>query len=149
MRILLDAMCGGLRSYLRMCGHDAAYALDRGVEDDEAVIGWADEEGRTLVTRNRRLAARAEAAASGSVLLTEREVTDQLRELADAGVSLELADPPSRCGRCNGGLERVDPDRTPGYVPDDETDVWQCVDCGQCFWKGSHWEDVRDRLDRL
>ena len=36
-RLLLDAMLGKLATYLRMCGHDAAYALDRGVEADDAV----------------------------------------------------------------------------------------------------------------
>ncbi len=145
--LLLDAMLGKLATYLRMCGYDAAYALDRGVEDDDAVFGLAVDEARRLVTRDRELAARA----PGDVVLRSRGVTDQLRELADAGFELELADPPRRCSRCNGRLELVDPDAdAPAYAPDpaDEA-VWRCVECGQHFWKGSHWDDVRERLAGL
>jgi len=156
-RILLDAMCGGLRGFLRMCGHDAAYALERGVEADEGVLAVAAAEDRTVVTRDERLAARADDA----ILLTEHEPVDQLVELAAAGVDLTLDAEPSRCGRCNGRLERVaegDADAgvgaRPEYVPDEVGDLWCCRDCGQYFWKGSHWErvertlaDVRERAE--
>lgn len=147
MKLLLDVMCGGLRPYLRMCGHDAAYALDVDVESDDGVCALARAEGRTVVTRDERLAARVE----DSILLTERDVVDQLRELRAAGVSLELSDVPTRCGRCNGLLDRVEPDdETPAYAPDPGgTPVWRCRDCGQCFWKGSHWDRVSGTLRSL
>jgi len=146
MRILLDTMCGGLRSYLRMCGHDAAYALDRDVEDDDRLLSWADEEDRTLVTRDRHLAGRADR----SILLESKPVEDQLRELLAAGVELTLADPRARCGRCNGPLERVEDWPTPDYAPDPgEVEVWRCTGCGQHFWRGSHWDDVRETLAGL
>jgi hypothetical protein len=53
-----------------------------------------------------------------------------------------------RCGRCNGPVETVGADEAvPGYAPDPaETPCHRCRDCGQVFWKGSHWEDVRRRL---
>ncbi len=143
MRLLVDAMCGGLRSYLRMCGHDTVYALDRGVEDDDRVLALAREEDRTLVTRDRELGRRAPAA----VVLDSRDVEAQLRELRAAGVALALEREPTRCGRCNGRLERDAGD--PEYVPDDADPVWRCVDCDQRFWKGSHWADVRETLAEL
>lgn len=34
-RFLLDAMLGTLTTYLRMCGYDAAYALDHEIEADD------------------------------------------------------------------------------------------------------------------
>lgn len=141
---LLDVMLGKLASYLRMCGYDAAYALDRGVEADEEVLDLARAEGRTLLTRDVELAGRA----GRSLLLTEREPVDQLRELATAGVALDLDERPSRCGRCNGPVERVPDDAsTPTYAPDTaETPQWRCTDCGQVFWRGSHWDRVRETL---
>ncbi|WP_435195759.1 Mut7-C RNAse domain-containing protein [Natronomonas sp. EA1] len=147
MSFLLDAMCGKLAVYLRMCGYDAAYALDRGIEDDDRLLAWARGEGRTLVTRDRQLAARAEDA----ILLTEREVDGQLAELQAAGIQLVLADEPGRCGACNGPVERVAPeDRTPDYAPSpEETAVWRCTDCGQHFWKGSHWDRVRNVVESV
>jgi len=147
MRLLLDAMCGGIRAHLRMCDHDAAYAPDRDVEDDDRLLAVARGEDRTLVTRDRELARRA----PDSICIESHDVTEQLRELAAAGVSLDLADRPTRCGRCNGPVEAVAPcETTPEYAPDpDETDVWRCRDCGGRFWRGSHWDDVRETLDEL
>jgi|AntRauTorcE11898_2_1112593.scaffolds.fasta_scaffold00005_66 uncharacterized protein with PIN domain len=168
-RVLLDAMCGKLATYLRMCGYDAAYALDRGVEADDRILSIADAEDRILITRDRRLAARADDA----LCLTERDVLDQFREVAAAGFPVELASEPTRCGACNGPVERVDPagtdigpDDRPEYVPDDvgaspagdasggdpDADprpAWRCRDCGRWFWKGGHWESVAARLDDL
>jgi hypothetical protein len=144
MRFLLDAMLGKLATYLRMCGHDAAYALDRGVEADDDVRDLARREDRTLLTRDAALADRTE----GAVLLASRAIDDQLDELRAAGVSLSLPATPTRCGRCNGRLEPIAGDAaTPPAVPDPgTTDVRCCVECGQHFWKGSHWDDVRRRL---
>lgn len=146
-RFLLDVMLGKLAVYLRMCGYDTAYALDRGLEDDDDLAAAAAGDDRWLVTRDRSLAARVD----GALLVSSREVAGQLAELAAAGVDLSLSERPVRCGRCNGSLTRVSDDAgVPEYAPDPrETAVWRCRDCGQHFWQGSHWDDVRDRLDGL
>nr|WP_276239429.1 Mut7-C RNAse domain-containing protein [Halobaculum sp. DT55] len=138
-------MLGTLASYLRMCGYDTVYALDRGVEDDDALRGLAASDARRLITRDRALAA----STPGAIRLDARDVVDQLGELRDAGVRLRLADRPSRCGSCNGLVERVDDDAPrPDYAPD-EGAVWRCRECGQHFWRGSHWDDVADTLASL
>ena len=144
--LLLDAMLGKLARYLRMCGYDAAYVLDRGIEEDAAVLALAGAEGRRIVTRDASLAARADDA----VLLESREIEDQLRELRAAGFDLALTEP-ERCGRCNGRLEQLPDDAPrPSEAPDPGgLSVWRCPDCGQHFWRGSHWEDVRERLARI
>ena len=139
-RFLLDVMLGKLATYLRMCGYDAAYALDRDVEDDDRIREIAEAEDRTVLTRDEQLAART----PNSWLLTERDVTEQLTELAQKGLELSLAVPPTRCGNCNGLLEAVD-EEPPEYVPSD-ADCVRCRDCGQWFWKGSHWDAVRRTL---
>lgn len=146
-RLLLDVMLGGLRSYLRMCNYDTVYALDEDIEADDALIAYADEHDRTLVTRDQQLANQYDTA----ILVTGREVPNQLAELDAAGLSLLLADEPQYCGRCNGILETVCSDSTvPEYVPErDEQTLWCCTDCGQYFWKGSHWESVKETLEQL
>jgi len=145
--LVLDAMLGKLATYLRMCGYDTAYALDRDAEADEDLLALAETEGRRLVTRDEDLARTVEDA----VLLTERAVEDQLRELLAAGFELELSEEPVRCGTCNAPVERVDrTEPTPEYAPDPaEIDMWRCRDCGQHFWKGSHWADVADQIREL
>jgi uncharacterized protein with PIN domain len=145
-RLFLEVMLGKLAVYLRLCGYDAAYAGDRGVGADDRLLAVAAEEDRLLLTRDVQLADRADR----SSLLTEREVGAQLEELRDAGLDLEPAAEPTRCGRCNGRLDPVaGEESTAGYAPDPaETDCWRCRDCGQVFWRGSHWERMRAALDR-
>ncbi|MFB6117137.1 Mut7-C RNAse domain-containing protein [Halosegnis sp.] len=145
---LVDVMCGTLATYLRFCGYDAAYALDRGLEADDALLAAARAEDRRLLTRDADLAADA---GDRGFLLTAREPTAQLEELATAGLDLTLADQPSRCGVCNGELVRVPADAdVPEYSRDPaETTVWRCRACGQHFWKGSHWQRVQETLSGL
>jgi len=102
-RFLVDATCGTLATYLRMCGYDAAYALDRGVEHDDARLELARAEDRQILTRDAHLTTRA----GSAIELTGRDVRDQLGSLADAGVRLELPDEPRRCSACNGELEAL------------------------------------------
>lgn len=139
-------MLGSLAPMLRMCGHDAAYCLDRGIEADDAVRDLAAREDRVLVTRDRELAERA----TESILLESKDVDDQLRELDDEGVDLTPT-PGERCGACNGELHEVggEGNELPEYVPGDASPVWQCEDCEQFFWKGSHWDGVEARLAAL
>lgn len=145
MKFMVDSMLGKLARYLRMCGYDAAYAPDRGVDHDDAILALTSRENRTLLTRDRALAARADDA----ILIKPMDITDQLRALESAGIPLSLTEP-TRCGRCNAVLERVTDGPTPGYAPEvAETLVWRCSDCGQYFWRGSHWADVQERLQSL
>lgn len=147
MRLLVDVMCGRLVPYLRMCGHDTLYAGDRDLEADDDLLAVAAADGRTVVTRDVELAGRAD----GAILLDARDLESQLAALAGAGVPLSLADEPRFCGACNGPLARVDrTEPTPAYAPDPaETPVWRCRDCGQCFWRGSHWDRVRETLAQI
>jgi len=144
VKLLTDVMLGTLTTYLRFVGHDTVYALDEEIEADDAVLDRAREGDRTLLTRDRDLAARA----PDSVLLTGHEIEDQLAELAEAGFDLDLPPEPTRCGVCNGPLERVGAhEPAPEYAPEPGGGpVWRCRDCGQHFWRGSHWSDVRQRL---
>ncbi|NIB98734.1 Mut7-C RNAse domain-containing protein [Halobacterium sp. R2-5] len=142
MKLLVDAMLGSLARVLRMCGHDAAYCLDRGIEADDEILDLAAREDRVVVTRDRQLADRA----PERLLVESKDVDEQLEELGAAGVDLSPA-PGERCGACNGELRDVDSERDlPEYVPEDASPVWRCGDCGQYFWTGSHWADVEARL---
>jgi len=142
VRLLADAMLGSLATVCRMCGHDTAYCLDRGVEADDDVLALAEREDRVLLTRDRQLAARA----TESVLVESKDVDEQVRELAAAGVDLSLS-AGERCGSCNGELRELgDGEERDEYVPGDVGSVWECRDCGQQFYRGSHWRDVENRL---
>lgn len=137
-------MLGRLVTYLRMCGYDAVYGPEEGIETDAALREFARREHRTLLTRDRELAARAR----DTVLLESRDIEGQLAELRAAEFELELPESPQRCSNCNATVESVpSTEPTPEYAPDTaEFDIWRCERCGQYFWKGSHWDDVARRL---
>lgn len=141
-RVLLDVMLGKLATYLRMCRYDAVYAQEEGIEADDAIRALADEENRTLLTRDRELAARTE----GAILLEGRDVEKQLAELADVGFDLSIPETPTRCSVCNGSVEVASLESPPDYVAGGYDEYWQCRDCGQYFRKGSHWERVEQIL---
>lgn len=147
MKLLVDAMCGDLVPYLRLCNHDTVFALDRDIETDRRLLAVASAEDRTIITRDRDLARQARDA----VFLERADTDAQLRGLLAAGVDLSPATTPQYCGQCNGPLVAVPADRsTPDYAPSPaERDCWRCQDCGQYFWKGSHWERMTDRLAGL
>ena len=144
--LLLDAMLGKLATYLRMCGYDTAYALDRGIEEDSKLRELATAEGRTLLTRDTGLARQTD----GAVLLRGRAIERQLSELITTGFELELS-APTRCSMCNGRLRGVRKNETtPSSAPSPtEQAVWRCQECDQLFWKGSHWRAVETRLADL
>lgn len=147
MRYLCDAMLGKLATYLRMCGYNAAYALDRDLEDADAVLAWAREADRTLLTRNGALADRA----ADAIHVEAHDPAAQLAELRGAGVELALPEEPTRCSRCNGELRRAGGEEPrPAYAPPPgDGPVWQCPACGQHYWRGSHWADLRETLSGL
>jgi uncharacterized protein with PIN domain len=146
-QLLVDTMLGRLATYLRMCGYDTVYTLDAGIEADDAILARGRERDRTILTRDRELAARSE----DSILLESRNIESILAELAEEGLDLGLPEVPRRCSSCNGTLVAVSPEATtPKYAPDSNTeDVWRCRECGQHFWKGSHWDDVAETLEEI
>lgn len=145
-QLLVDTMLGSLTTYLRMCGYDAVYALDEDLEEDEEIAAFAHEEGRTLLTRDTDLAP-----AEHAVLIQSTDIEGQLVELIEVGFDLEFPTEPRRCSNCNGTLEALPAgESTPDDAPDpDEQGVWKCTDCGQLFWKGSHWDAVARRFSGL
>ncbi|HEV2316229.1 MAG TPA: Mut7-C RNAse domain-containing protein [Thermoplasmata archaeon] len=147
-RWLVDEMLGRLARYLRFMGHDTAWV--RGAEDTE-IRARAEREGRTLLTRDRSLAART----PGAVLLGSVQLHDQLLELIRRFPSLPTEVMFDRCSLCNG---LVDPVSSPGEGrpaparPDaggPTRSVFRCRDCGHEYWEGSHTEGIRRRLKAI
>lgn len=146
-KLLTDTMLGRLTTYLRMCGYDTVYAQDVGLVEDEDIRAFATDSQRTVLTRDRALADSTDDA----ILLESRTIDTMLETLSDTGFELALPETPTYCSTCNGTVEGVVPDEeTPEYAPDPlSVEMWQCTECGQFFWKGSHWDDVAARLESL
>ncbi|ERG99551.1 MAG: hypothetical protein J07HQX50_00698 [Haloquadratum sp. J07HQX50] len=148
-------MAGDIRSYLRMCGYDTVYVNDDSIEDlpgalstdppDSEIVSAVEATGRRLVTRDYQLAQQC----SNTITLTTTETSARLSTLQEAGVCFKIESSPTYCGVCNGSLERAAVGNAPAYVADSIDRCWSCNRCEQYFWKGSHWEQVKQTLHHI
>lgn len=145
MRFLCDAMLGRLTRWIRLLGYDAAYS-DAG---DHELARRARAEDRILLTRDTQLVNRRGIKA---LLITSDDPADQLRQVVR---EFDLAQSRvfSRCPTCNTPLRQTPrlavKDRVPPYVLHHHTSFRECPGCGKVYWRGSHWQRIRDQLDAL
>ena len=133
-----------------MLGHDVEYFNDL---DDDKLVALAEEEDRVLLTRDVRLFRRASVDGVEAFLVKGRTEIEKLAELARGfGLSLEIDVEDSRCPKCNAGIRAVSKEEVEDRVPQSTLrfydDFWICLDCGQVYWRGSHWKKINRTLDQ-
>jgi uncharacterized protein with PIN domain len=135
-----------LGRWLRAAGHDTAIA--EGGADDAALIARCAAEGRVLLTRDRRLASRAEAAVP-VLRLAEDGLDAQARALAGAlGIDWRHA-PFTRCVIDNALLDPAPPEaaaQLPLRSRGTGGPLRRCPCCGRLYWPGGHVRRMRERL---
>ncbi|MEO1663231.1 MAG: Mut7-C RNAse domain-containing protein [Chloroflexota bacterium] len=146
-RFILDTHLGRLAAYLRMASFDTLYRND--YPDDE-LAEVAYEENRVLLTRDNGLLKRSLVTYGYFV----REINPQRRliEIIQRYDLAQYASPYARCTRCNGLLHPVDKadiqeelsDRTASHYDA----FFQCKDCRQVYWKGSHYERMQSLIQQ-
>ncbi|MFZ1643881.1 MAG: Mut7-C RNAse domain-containing protein [Candidatus Contendobacter sp.] len=145
---VLDVHLGKLARYLRLLGFDALYRNDYA---DAELARLASAEQRILLTRDRDLLKRAVVTHGFFVRATDPR--RQIEEILDRLDLYRAIQPFQRCVRCNGLLaaastrqvwERLPP-KTRCYV---ET-FWECGQCGQLYWEGSHMPHIRRLIENL
>jgi uncharacterized protein with PIN domain len=147
-RFVVDNHLGKLATTLRLLGFDALYHSDY---DDEELAQVTHEQERVLLTRDRGLLKR-KLVVYGYCLRT-KEPKDQIRAVLRRFDLHHLIDPWRRCLRCNGLLrpvakeiiiDRLEP-KTKKYYHEFQL----CQECGQIYWKGSHYEALRRFVDNI
>ena len=148
IRFVVDANLGRLARYLRLIGFDTLYRNDY---DDAEVATISAAENRILLTRDRTLLRRG-IIRHGYFVRADKPL-EQLREVV---MRFDLADrirPFARCIRCNGTLERVEKEKiverlepkTKRYY----SDFLICRDCGQIYWRGSHYRRAMAMVETI
>jgi uncharacterized protein with PIN domain len=147
MRLFCDAMLAGLARWLRAAGHDTLIA-ERAAADAN-LIAMCPAEQRVLVSRDRRLIERAQAAIP-AVLLTGKSLDEDARQLATA-LGLDWTHAPfTRCVIDNSVLrpanetERLSVPERSRNLPGPFT---ACPSCGRVFWPGGHVQRMLARLE--
>jgi uncharacterized protein with PIN domain len=147
-RFLADAMLGALARWLRVLDVDAAY--DPALDDPE-LVERAVAEGRTILTRDRKLVERR--LARNHLLIRSDEPGAQVRQvLAEAAIRPDPARLFARCLRCNTPLQPLAADqaraRVPPFVARTQEEFRACPGCGRIYWRSTHVERMRDWLRR-
>lgn len=148
MRLACDEMLQGLARWLRAAGHDTLVA-ERGMSD-RALLALCEAEGRTLISRDRKLLQIRRR--PPVVILTTDDLETQARALsAVLGLDWRLA-PFTRCLEDNALLRPATPDEV-ARMPASARDLpgpWRaCPVCGRVYWPGSHVRRMQARLDRF
>jgi uncharacterized protein with PIN domain len=152
MKFITDGMLGRLSRWLRIMGYDVEYMRDAA---DEELLRRAEEEGRTIITRDRDLYAMARKRGARAILLLEKDLFGQLARLVELGAINVDPSSESRCPICGSTLKEVDKGDVAGMVPEKSLalydEFWKCENeaCGKIYWMGSHWRRIEERLKAL
>ncbi len=145
---VLDNHLGQLAIYLRMLGFDSLYRND--YQDDE-LTRISTEDGRVLLTRDRRLLMRK--AIRHGYCIHQTDPRQQAVEVLRRFKLFGQVKPFQRCLRCNTPLqvvskkeiiERLEP-LTKIYYDDFRI----CPSCNQIYWKGSHYGHMQEMIREL
>ncbi len=150
MRFVVDGMLGKLARWLRMLGYDTKYFND--MNDDE-ILRFASEEKRILLTRDYQFFRKANIHGVRAVYVKGRTHAERLAELfRKLHIKLELNIEESRCPKCNAEIRPASKEEVKDKVPDSTrkfyNEFWICSECGQVYWKGSHWKKINNTLNK-
>ena len=145
MKFIADAMLGRLARWLRLMGFDVLYYPD--IEDSQ-IVRISREQERTVLTRDTLLLKRK--GLKDPVFISSDHVMQQLGELRGR-LDFHDAEPLGRCGVCNGVLSKVMGkndirDFVPEFIYHSFDEFIQCRDCKKVYWKGSHYERIREKI---
>jgi uncharacterized protein with PIN domain len=147
MKFIVDVMLGRLATWLRLLGHDVLYDRDM---DDRQLIRRAQEQERTIITRDTGIARRKVARAC--IFITSDRVIDQLAEMRQLIGQTEK--PRGRCTRCNSELEYIDKsedvrESVPDYIYHTHERFLRCSACAKMYWEGSHYLHMKEILQQV
>jgi hypothetical protein len=144
-----DAMLGKLTRWLRLLGQKVFYVQS----SDELTLKKAVKEKAILLTRDENLAEKAKDYAK-VVLFETNDSFAQLKMLMKQ-FRLKANDSPSftLCPHCGGKIKRIAKKKVEGNVFPrvfrQQKTFWACSECGQVYWKGSHWERITKKLEKF
>jgi len=147
---VVDQMLGELARWLRMLGYDTYYP--KNLNDDE-LIEFSKKEKRVLVTCDQNLHSSAVRKGIRALLLRPDSLVNRLALLAKVfGIKLKVDPEDSRCPLCNGEIHKIDDTtkvigRVPPGVVNSQKEFWICSRCGQVYWIGGHWKNIKKTVE--
>jgi uncharacterized protein with PIN domain len=145
---VLDGHLGKLARLLRMLGFDALWRVDY---SDRVLVDVAREGKRTILTHNRELLKRKTVTHGYWVRSTDPD--QQIEEVVARLDLAEAISPFSRCMLCNAPIKPANKkdvlDQVPARTAAAIDEYCRCTDCGKVYWKGSHYDKMSERVQKL
>jgi uncharacterized protein len=151
MKFISDRMLGRLSRWLRIFGYDTLEIRKQENEDD-VLLDMAEKENRILISRDVLLIRKALRKGIRTYLVQSCEIMEQLREMR-LEFQLNLEPKMEICTLCNSIIRKIEAFeieilKTKEYVYPDKlekgTEFWLCDNCGQVYWKGTHWKKIME-----
>ena len=142
LKFVTDGSLGRLARWLRALGVDAEHVPAGAAGRHDALLALAARDDRVILTRDRRLMARREAA--GAYLVDELDPKRQLAVVSSHfGLRFRRGRLLTRCAKCNGEVEtRLSPEdvaahpNIPEKVKRSTNEFWACGRCRKVYWVG-------------
>jgi Uncharacterized conserved protein len=147
-QFILDVHLGKLAKYLRMLGFDTLYRNDY---SDQEIIRTALAEHRIILTHDVGLL--MVKAVTHGYWVRSQKPQEQVKEVLFRFDLFKEISPFIRCIRCNGMLEEVPKasilERLEPLTRKCFNEFYQCHDCGNIYWEGSHYERMQHFIKNL
>lgn len=165
-----DAMVQKLGRFLRVLGFDTLIANSQWT--DTFILAELQSTSRILLTRDAQLADRARVRRS-PIIDSQNQGMDLVLYLSSEDLEQQIVSVlhyihitpqiflemhqnntlQTRCSKCNSELRQVSKetiiDRIPPKTAARYDQYWECSNCHQVYWFGSHWKDIVETLDRV
>ena len=140
-KFILDIQLGSLAKYMRLLGFDVTYK--NGYRENEIII-LSINERRTVLTKDRNLLKRNDV--THGYWIRNKEVIDQLKEVAIRFHLNNLIQPFSRCMKCNTLLKKTEKKNIMERLEENTRNFFDefftCPSCNRIYWKGSHYQKM-------
>ncbi len=147
-RFVVDVHLGKLAHHLRMVGFDTAY---NNRAHDADLVKLATTEARTLLSKDRELLQNESLPRRYRVHANDPRL--QLIEVLRRFDLFDCLHPFTRCIECNTPLLQIAKaeilHRLPPKVQEVYNEFQLCPLCDRIYWKGSHYERMREFIERV
>jgi uncharacterized protein with PIN domain len=152
MKFIVDHNVGKLVKWLRMLGYDTEFFAG---EDDWQMVITALRNEKIIITRDTGIMKLGvvDTGKVKAVLVNSDDSEEQIRQVNET-LNLDFHHGLfSRCLECNNLLEKrtIDEvkDRVPPYVFKTQREYMECPACNRIYWKGTHWQAMVKKLQKL
>jgi uncharacterized protein with PIN domain len=150
MKLLCDHMLGSLAKWLRIFGFDTFYPDS--TTNDDFILQIAHREKRLLISRDKELLIRAKKTLVPVLEIQTTNLTEQLQQILKK-IPVDEEKILSRCTVCNTLLHSVEKetikDKIPEKVFQTRNEFWVCPSCSKYYWMGTHYENMREKINSL